>query len=384
MEQIDTIVVGAGPVGIGTALQLPGKVVIYERHTEYKRTHVLIIKYSTLRKFRGDLSLIRRLEEKGKVIKHTPPRSDRLVIRTNELQQVLKEAAIKKGIEIRYQTINSVKELPPCKLVVVADGARSRLRQELLGDDNLSYNRNFQHVVEFKYESMTPSDYFSIFNMQMIANNCRYFITEHVGKPNDNDITPITLRFFVDRQCYEELGEASFLHPRSPNDPTIPSSLAYCLNFCLNARHHLLGERYIPDSGKITKLQLGVYRSRSFLVQQRNRTYALVGDAAIGVPYFRALNVGFLCGTRLSLLVEEDQIEKYESYTDRLFVKELNKVMIKDMAVTYAEEFVRIYSTIPAILPHKILSADLFSQPHSACRGGNMQHQGKGFLCQIM
>jgi hypothetical protein len=92
----------------------------------------------------------------------------------------------------------------------------------------------------------------------------------------------------------------------------------------LNAKASLVGERRVPGSETVVGISLDVYAVRKFGVanvaslvalddlksevggavggggsipHHRDTVALLVGDAAAGVPFFRALNLGFLCGS---------------------------------------------------------------------------------------
>ena len=70
----------------------------------------------------------------------------------------------------------------------------------------------------------------------------------------------------------------------------------------MNVKAQLYSERRVPGSEKLTALDLAVYRAREFVTISRgqSRAFCLVGDSAFGVPFFRALNNGLLCGTKLA------------------------------------------------------------------------------------
>lgn len=85
------------------------------------------------------------------------------------------------------------------------------------------------------------------------------------------------------------------MHPR----------LRKAINIWLNAKERFNGEKRIPGSEKLTALKLSAYRSRKFHGRYMRHNGApvdvfLVGDAAFGVPFFRALNNGIMCGSHLA------------------------------------------------------------------------------------
>lgn len=133
-------------------------------------------------------------------------------IRTSDLETALLNYARRKGIDIRFQRIESPAEAealhPEVRFFVAGDGANSPMRTALLGPASLE-KHDLQYVVELKYE---------------------------------------------------EAG----------------------------------------DSGKLSRLILSMYASSRFAVKRDDVGWFLVGDAALGVPYFRALNSGMMLGSRLA------------------------------------------------------------------------------------
>jgi 2-polyprenyl-6-methoxyphenol hydroxylase-like FAD-dependent oxidoreductase len=59
----------------------------------------------------------------------------------------------------------------------------------------------------------------------------------------------------------------------------------------------------VEGSARLSKLVLSLYAAKRFGVQRGDKAWFLVGDAAMGVPYFRALNCGMMLGSRLAMLL---------------------------------------------------------------------------------
>jgi hypothetical protein len=374
MADTDIIIVGAGPVGLWTAIQLklnnPSlNITIFEKHQIYKRSHVLIIDYKTLKNFDYNKSdeaatqffdnLFEELISKGKT-KNTPIIGEQLLIRTNELEEVLKNTASALGIKIDYKGIDNVQELqqkfPEAKIIIGADGAHSIVRREVFGtsfdmntgmssivwqkhvdDEGFSYKKDLQYVVQFKYEAnneLGKSDNLSLTQLMYAISKSNFLLSEQIGKPNQNGHTPITLQLFVDKETYEALGEASFAKPKLPSDPNLPIDIVHDLSLYLNIRQKFLNETYNSNSGKITKLPLSIYRSSKFAIEQEEIQYFLIGDAAFAVPYFRALNDGLLCGSKFSELFTQKKLENYDHYVSKLFTKEASMAFTKNLGVS--------------------------------------------------
>jgi hypothetical protein len=84
------------------------------------------------------------------------------------------------------------------------------------------------------------------------------------------------------------------------------------------------------------------------------QTFVLVGDAAFGVPFFRSLNNGLLCGTELARLLSTDPhwicpnpMGKYEDYVKYLGNLEATKADGKGMGISMAKAWADISGCVP-------------------------------------
>ena len=137
---------------------------------------------------------------------------------------------------------------------------------------------------------------------------------EYRSKPKAGRVG-ITLRFFVDKDGFDALGEASFKQPHIGIDG-LPEELAQDVRVYWTM-HGL--ERDMLDTLSFSKLQLSVYHATRFADSYQGRPCFLVGDAAMGVPYFRALNSGWVMGSRLAHLISmgaepEKTVQLYNAY----------------------------------------------------------------------
>jgi hypothetical protein len=69
------------------------------------------------------------------------------------------------------------------------------------------------------------------------------------------------------------------------------------LRVFFNARECLLGDIVKPESATLVCVPLKTTISASVVKYEEKESclYLLVGDSAVGVPYFRSLNNGFHC-----------------------------------------------------------------------------------------
>ncbi len=310
---MDVAIVGAGPVGLWTAIQIKKnhpacRVTMFERHREYVRSHVLRLDHLSILLYgsrtRNDREREFFLELVGGEGVLNAAKS--VFVRTNALEAALRRYALDLGVSIKHQMVDSPedieKQIPGALAYIAADGAHSRMRKALLGENNV-FTRDLQRVVEIKYESSGTSRNLDFVKEGYKTQKLLSFMTfEYVGRTKEG-VTPVTLRMFLDKNTYDSIPAATFKAPLPLDHGGLPQKLTADLQTYLNVRRDLAGEEYVPQSGKLTKLVLSSYRSRRFAVNHSGNRWYLVGDAAMGVPYFRALNSGLLAGSLLARVV---------------------------------------------------------------------------------
>lgn len=364
----DVLFIGGGPVGLWTAIQTKLhnhslKVVILEKHQEYQRKHILNISMSSLRGIPNHEGL----KELSRVIKASNN------IRTSELEDRLKRIAQDVGIEIRAENVDQPERLkekfPNTKVFVGADGSHSIVRENIFGGE-LSVEENLQYIAEVKYEvhgqGRKLNTIKEAYPTQKIM---RSVATEHVGSES-NGITPITLRLFINKETYEEMAPASFKNPYhfATHQEVIAKKLKENIMTWLNVKEEVLKEQRVVDSEKITVTRLSIYASKTFVKQDGNATWCLVGDAAFGVPFFRSLNNGLLSGTKLAKAISKSfaiqhalssikdsalqgnvskPFAQYASYVRKLSDYETFIARIKNLFIRFYLWFVKISSIVP-------------------------------------
>ncbi|MEC7703211.1 MAG: hypothetical protein VYC19_10700 [Pseudomonadota bacterium] len=361
------VVTGGGPVGLWTAIQIKKRqpdadITVYERYQEYKRSHVLKLENLSMllyAKQSGDAHEQRFFDAVvGSSLKKAfwgAAGGKSVFIRTNALESALKQYARALDIPICYERINSPETLitkhPNCTNFIAADGAHSALRQALMGDDAVK-NFPLQYVVELKYEAQGAA--------KALSNRAQYktnkllssMAFEYVGKEK-NGQAPVSLRFFVDEATYNAMPEASFKEPLTLKDPRLPQNFADDLATYLSVRANKAKEQFIDGSEKISKLTLSLYRANKFAVQHEDRNWYLVGDAAMGVPYFRSLNAGMMIGSQLSYIVTQDnwaqstKINTYNACRPLDVAWEFTAASLKNAALCGYNQFRKVSAKVP-------------------------------------
>ncbi len=317
----EIVIVGAGPVGLWTAIQLKKRnpencITIYERYEKYQRSHVLRLDHWSMMLYgktkRDDIETSFINEVTGKSRQHMKMEFTKsLYIKTNDFEQALKNYCKNLGINIIIQKINSITEVenmhPSCSHFIASDGAHSLLRNELLGNESID-TKPLQHVVELKFH--VPHKTKKSKNLkELIGLNIenKFMNFEYVGKFKNGE-TPLTSRFFLSSLLYDKLPEASFKEPLSFK---ILDTIEELHEFRDNLLHYInyrkkeYNDEIDIETVKISKLILSVYSAKKFAVlnKEENKCWFLTGDAAMGVPYFRALNSGMMLSSRLSQII---------------------------------------------------------------------------------
>lgn len=393
-KDADILFVGGGPVGLWTASQIKARrpdlnVTILERHSKYQRKHVLIINPKS---FDGMVDHP-RLREFAEMVKKTN------TIATSCIESELKSIARGLGVKIVRKRVKAPEKLKDtykkAKLIVGADGAHSLVRQKIFNDE-LSEKKTLSHIIEVKYETEGAGNQTPFSVRCCLKHLSASWLSEHVGKRRENGKTPITIRLAVSQREYNKIkstGKATFKKPlileSEEGRELIPSRIQKTIDKWFETKKKLFNEN--ASNVKITATNLDVYRSKSFEKMHAGASYALVGDAAFGVPFFRSLNNGLLCGTNLAKQVaDEPQMEtaakKYSEYATSLSKKQIAYAKTKGGLLNVYDKGIGIFSKITP-LPFKEWLINLvvtviqttrkiftgiqsfFKQNHSPCLG---------------
>lgn len=364
--------VGCGPVGLWTAIQMKlykpdWDIVVVDKYRTFQRKHHLIINQSSYAGMHSDPTF-------QKLVKSIP-----LKPTCNGLQQTLLDYAIDLGIKQEISNVENVLKYaneihPDAKYVIGADGAHSLTREQIF-DDEMTSVRDIQHLIELKYlvkGETSTLDFTSLYKTQKLI--C-HLVTETVHpaitEKEDEIAYDVSLRFLVDETVYQSLSHATFKNPVYLKDlPILDPELTKSIQIGLGARAHVLNEQIVPGTARLTSIKLKRYASASVCKAIGDHTFILVGDAAFGVPFFRSLNNGLLCGSYLAAVLTENVkskmqksssfwskpqlgplLHKYENYVDSLSKIESLFADIKGSAV----ESYRTYAAISGQVPWQIV-----------------------------
>jgi hypothetical protein len=356
----DVVIVGAGPVGLVTAIELKTRdpnctVLIVEKHPEYTRKQSLRLDYLLLSR---NLLIKKELDKAiaiGNAKLSTETKSS-IDIPIQVLEKCLQNCAKELKIKTEYKQISSVDELeasyPNCKMMIAADGSRSVIRKSLFGEDTSNRpTTSLQYMIELKYEAEGDCKKLAPELYNFLQLRLRGFLAdkEYIKYNPNTNISEITQRFLVDKETYEDEALVN-AKAGSPLKLTqrIPYYLRSAIAIWLNAR----GDKIVvpslnpklnkPNELTVRKGSLGpclnktileVYKSKqSHRKQQGNKpSWFLVGDSLMGLSFMKGATAGIACGMqfaeKFSSGISEDKLcKEYHQFTNDLFEQKIAEV----------------------------------------------------------
>jgi hypothetical protein len=305
---IDIVIIGGGPVGLFFAKELKKKkknynILILERYNEYSRHHFVKIEKHYLNTHTAT-HVFFKLASSATPLAYTSTISPTKTMSIMDLENVWRNEAIERGVQIRNEMITDPISLeqryPNAHAFIGADGSKSITRKEIFGDEK-SLEHDFQYMIELKYKIIQISSNedihmssSQIYKTQKILN---FYMTEYIRHNED-----IIIRFLVDSDTHESLPNCTFRTPLNCESQfhEVPTKLQHDIRCMMNIRKDIFNEEYISGTCILTKTTLGIYKSSSVACKPGitetdksiRRHWYLIGDAAMGVPFFRSLNAG--------------------------------------------------------------------------------------------
>lgn len=295
---IDVVFIGGGPVALWTAIQTKlhapqANIVVLEKYADYQRIHNLYIEAASLNST-CQSPLFKNLVQSLK---------SSHAISTNELENTLAVTAekvgiiIQKNIEITHPE-NDLKPFTKAGIIVGADGAHSIMRQYVVNkpaDECLQIQKNLHYIADLSYTEINPPiKFIEKLSANSVVGNCIYEI--HSKKSQKT-----TLRTFIPADAYEMMQNATRKTPKNIFSQDVVVSVREEFLTFLKIKYNGIFEKHIDlTNASVTTTTLGCYLSKKIIRKENGRIHCLVGDAAFGVPFFRSLNNGFICGTTLA------------------------------------------------------------------------------------
>lgn len=295
----DIVIVGAGPVGLFTAIEMkllnPDlQIKILDRNKEYSRHHILRLEEESLQnsKTYQTFDAVKKLHG---------------FVPTSEIETTFLKIAQDLGMDFETGVKIShcptlLNQFPTAHTIIGADGAHSIVRRQLF-DDKKIVDTTLQYIVEIKYKAKGKTSLLPTLTYGSALGQVKHFISENVGKEKDG-FTPVSLFVFVDEDTYKEIRETP--NAKLPDLKPTTKRMKQLLNTIqpwLSLRKIALQEELLKDSEKINGVALDVYQSECFAKEINGKRIYVVGDAAAAVPYYRALNAGLIAATETATAI---------------------------------------------------------------------------------
>lgn len=306
----DVVIIGGGPIGLAHAwgikqLNPALKVVVYEKYEEYQRRHTLIMQPKCLEALmvatntvdNPDLdALLRQIEDDPN-------------IRTNALEHIFKKVSKDLGVEIINQeietdTLNSqlFTENPNVRLVIGADGTHSIISQSLFPEGN-QIKHEFDFVLQLRFDidgeyqpktKETIAFYQNMLRQGLVAN-------EYVGHFKDGK-TPVTMQVMISKQDFARLQAATSKNPiflfKDDSDPrkTVDhGKIGTFIQSYLKQTISNLEDQSVKieqETIRISVNEAPATHANQIFNYHNETPVILVGDAGLGLSYFKGLNAG--------------------------------------------------------------------------------------------
>ncbi|WP_454785073.1 hypothetical protein [Legionella sp. WA2024007413] len=316
----DIIFIGAGPIGLLGAIQLklqfPEKeILMFEKYEEPIRNHAMYVEQSS---FAG----MDRSKGFGEVLDSIP---SKVII--SDLEKKLRGFATSIGIKIQYQEIKDFNELkrqhPDTEYFVGSGGLRGIVHPQVFnGEDQI--NEPLRYAVEVKYKASGATRPLNkVTELPGVLAYTNHLVSEYVGHLKD-DLTPVSLRIFVDEPTFKAMKDATFKNPYTLTDEDkIPQNLFNTITTYLKARKHLASEKIEENSLKISTISLSIYASKDFCRKVDGKTIFQIGEEGFACPFYRSFNDNALCipffTKAMKALFEKKHVESNKFNPSSLF-----------------------------------------------------------------
>ncbi|MEI6094312.1 MAG: hypothetical protein WCR08_02420 [Gammaproteobacteria bacterium] len=358
------IIVGAGPIGLWTAIQLKLQrpdleILIHEKRSEYTRHHTLWLSPQSFADCQTDEYQI--IESLIRQLRRNPH------IRTKKLEEILKNLAERLGIVIHYKA--KITEIdrdllsvyPDATLIIGADSIHSTVNEKIFGAEN-THSMPLAYAAQIKYNTQGASlQESTLFETYPLLKQSHYLAAITHGKVDEKNEAPITIQFLVPKSIYDALrtirpsGQAINLFSEEMHE-LIPSELLADIKTQIGYRlaHN---ENILLESVQLTTTALPQQRCRHTTLYKEGHYYGLIGDAALGLSYFQGMNSGLHLATKFSAAIVKqwgeicnhnpNALKDYETQYDRF----ANTAVRQGYQTNFMLKFFRYYLDVSALFP---------------------------------
>lgn len=187
---------------------------------------------------------------------------------------------------------------------------------------------------------------------------------------------------FVDEILYESVKNFTFTSPCDGKAFEESSAIKSCglyeiITFYIKYRGFHTNERMLPNSLKLNSFKVECYKSECCAtVTSNEQQHFLVGDSAMGVPFYRSLRNGFMASNHLTNLImgiiDEDHffgkdysmnctrknMEEinpsayliYDKYMSNFYIEELARAKVYTKGVTVKQYYSKLSNMLPEFM----------------------------------
>lgn len=341
--EVNTVVVGAGPIGLLTAIALktlhPDRnIVILEKYESYQRKHVLIVQAELLESFIRVVGIKNpKLQTLVTQLQQEPH------IRTSELQTMLEDIAKELGIVKKIKTVTNKRDIeisyPNVKWIIGADGTKSVISNLYFGRENQEKTA-FDYTLQIRLE--TPgSAKSSTVQMIDLMLNTGILANEYVGGYDSaKGCASVTTQCIISKESYDQLRTATSKTPYYPwrdnrkihPGMQVPKEINRFLQIYMKNRLEMeakSGKSFSLKDVRISVNESPVTKARKRFIATDKATAVLVGDAQLGLSYFKGLNGGIESLTKfmeLSQRAKDSYLQEYDAWFEGFSQKKIKEV----------------------------------------------------------
>lgn len=311
-QQADVVIVGGGPIGLAHAWGLKKlnpdlQVVVLEKYQEYQRKHTLIMQPRQLQKLlratgaENDPVLCQLMADLNRD-KH---------IRTSDLEARFKAVALSSGVSVVHENVQEVTAEQQIlrfnpKMIIGADGTHSVVSRVMFPEDN-QIKHPFDYVMQVRFEIAGDGRAAVIGSVDFYQQMARQGLiaSEYVGRyDEEKGTTPVTMQLMIDKRAFDALQNATSKDPLLPFAPEkkngmtmteVPQQYQQFVNRYLTEKIKSAGEKSFElnrDSIRISVNEAPATHAEQVKYTFKGIPVLLVGDAGLGLSYFKGLNAG--------------------------------------------------------------------------------------------
>ncbi|RAP35718.1 hypothetical protein B1207_11565 [Legionella quinlivanii] len=395
-NEVNTLIVGAGPSGLLNAIGLlhknPGKkVLILEKRETYSRNHVVRFNHKKLEEYikaiGGEnipelMNLYRRMKKSS-------------AIRIRELEEALREIAKKAGAEIDYTEVTEetdiYNEYPNLEVLLGCDGTHSVISDKMFGKEN-QQKHEFDYVLQVRFEvsGQTP-DKVDLPTWPAYLQAYGLAGEEIIGKTVDGK-TPITMQIMIPKEDFDALKPYALskdpirpFHDGETKLEQVPPGVMKKVKGYLGFRLAHYTKHNTGESIDMSDVRLSVNEAPATRAQKvvkfdqledgREVCVMLSGDAALGLSYFKGVDAGLENMSKsLTALNTESaserrkKLDEYQAWFDEdLAPRKINEVAFYSKYIARSTEYVTSFF-------NRLLGRDFILNTAQAERFADLYH----------